>query len=209
MKELKSVFCLDSTNHLENYKGDNVAVITSLPDMEEMGLDFHEWNEWFKEVSYRLSLNYSLCIFYQTDRRKDGRVISKSNLILNSAEKANKNILFHKIQLRKKLGSIDLYRPAYTHLIAVSLLKNNLKKPCVLGVGRKLYKNGMDVNSAKLAAEVVKNYGFDTVFDPFCGMGTVLAVSNSLGLNSIGIDIDPEQVRLSELLVIDKEIDFN
>lgn len=36
----------------------------------------------------------------------------------------------------------------------------------------------------------------DTVFDPFAGTGTTLVVAKQLKRNSIGIDIDPENVKL-------------
>ena len=35
----------------------------------------------------------------------------------------------------------------------------------------------------------------DTVFDPFAGTGTTLAVSKQLNRNFIGIEIDPDNVR--------------
>jgi len=38
----------------------------------------------------------------------------------------------------------------------------------------------------------------DIVFDPFAGTGTTLVVANQLGRNSIGTEIDPENVRIIE-----------
>ena len=45
--------------------------------------------------------------------------------------------------------------------------------------------------------KVSSNRG-DTVLDPFCGSGTVLAVSKSLGRDSLGIEQNPEYVRIAE-----------
>ncbi len=36
------------------------------------------------------------------------------------------------------------------------------------------------------------------VLDPYCGSGTTAAACKALGLNFIGIDIDPKFVELSE-----------
>jgi len=35
----------------------------------------------------------------------------------------------------------------------------------------------------------------DTVIDPFCGQGTVLAVANYMGLNAIGVEISSKRSR--------------
>lgn len=35
----------------------------------------------------------------------------------------------------------------------------------------------------------------DTVVDPFCGAGTVLAVGNALGFHGVGIDISARRVK--------------
>ena len=43
----------------------------------------------------------------------------------------------------------------------------------------------------------------DTVLDPFCGSGSTLVASQLLGRNSIGIDIDPEAIELTERRLAD------
>merc|ERR1711920_1205963 len=46
--------------------------------------------------------------------------------------------------------------------------------------------------------------GVDTVVDPFCGAGTVLAIANALGLHAIGVDISPRRVK--QALVLDGKV---
>jgi hypothetical protein len=40
-----------------------------------------------------------------------------------------------------------------------------------------------------------------TVVDPFCGVGTVLAVANSLGLDALGVEIANKRARKARTLV--------
>jgi DNA modification methylase len=48
----------------------------------------------------------------------------------------------------------------------------------------------------------------DTVLDPFAGTGTTLVVSSQVGRNSIGIEVDPEYVKImEERLKILREVD--
>lgn len=42
----------------------------------------------------------------------------------------------------------------------------------------------------------------DTILDPFCGAGTTLLVASKLGRNSIGIEINPEYVKLAEARIV-------
>jgi len=53
----------------------------------------------------------------------------------------------------------------------------------------------------------------DTVLDPFAGTGTTLVVSSQVGRNSIGIEVDPEYVKIMEerlkfLREVDKVIQY-
>ena len=44
----------------------------------------------------------------------------------------------------------------------------------------------------------------DTIINPFCGSGTVLAVAETYGVNSIGIELLDEQIKLSKGIKISK-----
>jgi hypothetical protein len=62
----------------------------------------------------------------------------------------------------------------------------------VFVAGKAVWKRGMGYHSTLVAVEFIRQYcpqpNKATIVDPFCGHGTVLAVANYLGFNSIGID---------------------
>jgi hypothetical protein len=41
------------------------------------------------------------------------------------------------------------------------------------------------------------------VVDPFCGRGTVLAVANAMGLDSLGVELSAKRCRAARSLVVD------
>ena len=52
----------------------------------------------------------------------------------------------------------------------------------------------MGLNAAAVAVRfAARRAGARTIYDPFCGRGTVLAVANAMGLGGVGFDIDEEQ----------------
>ena len=44
--------------------------------------------------------------------------------------------------------------------------------------------------AARVAVEFCKKHS-NRVLDPFCGRGTILHVAEELGMESVGVDIDP------------------
>ena len=62
----------------------------------------------------------------------------------------------------------------------------NLRKgACCMGVGA----------TAAVVKWAQRRLKVETVIDPFCGAGTVLAVANAYGLHAIGVDISPKRIR--------------
>jgi hypothetical protein len=84
-------------------------------------------------------------------------------------------------------------RPGFTHLIAVS---REMKCPDVLPIpdviidaGRQPWVRAMGVRAAAHAVRFARDHvGAKTIVDPFCGVGTVLAVANALGLDALGVE---------------------
>lgn len=194
--------CADALPWLAAHPGVG-AVVTSLPDADEVGLPLAAWSAWFERAAtacVAATAPDAPAIFYQTDRKADGRTVSKAALVLRAAEGAGARLLWHKIVLRREPGAVDLHRPGFTHLLAVSRRgRPGAATPDVLARGRMLYPNAMGLAAAICAVQFAARSS-RTVCDPFCGRGTVPAVAAALGLRAIGVDIDPAQIAAAQRL---------
>ncbi len=172
------------------------CAVTSLPDVSEVGMALPAWRAWFLEA-VRLVVAAvpaeSAAIFFQSDIKRDGAWIDKGALVTRAAEDAGARILFHKIVCRRPPGMLTYGRPGYTHLIAVS---RTMACPDVLPIpdviadaGPQKWVRAMGVPAAAHAVRFAREQaGATVVFDPFCGVGTVLAVANALGLDALGVE---------------------
>jgi hypothetical protein len=199
----RTVLCRDSIRWLNEQKSIDY-VVTSLPDHSEMKFTLDQWKSWFVSTAALILSKLSddgLALFYQTDCRitdnKTDHVtewVDKSFLIQTAAVQSNCKLLWHKVMLK---GGPELVngRPSYSHLLCFSKnLNDKLMKvsPDVAHRGKAVWKRGMGYHSTFVAVEFIRQYcpqpNKATIVDPFCGHGTVLAVANYLGFNSIGID---------------------
>ena len=201
MTRSRTVLNADATAWLLDHD-DVGAIVTSLPDAFEVDEPVEQWRYWFARavnLCMRAASPESCAIFYQTDRKHDCQLISKAQLVLDQAEKVGVRLLWHKIVLRRPVGAVDLYRPTFTHMMAFSRdMSAGAATPDVMEAGAMLYRNAMGLNAAQHAIEFATSKMSDCmVVDPFCGRGSVLAVANALGHDSLGIDIDDQQCRLA------------
>lgn len=177
------------------------CAVTSLPDVSEVAQALGVWRVWFVEAA-RLVINAvpaeSAAVFFQSDIKRDGEWIDKGQLVLRAAEEAGARVLFHKIVLRRPAGMLTGGRPGFTHLIAVS---RSLRCPDVLPIpdviadaGGQKWVRAMGVRAAAHAVRFAREQvgaalgRAPVVVDPFCGVGTVLAVANALGLDALGVE---------------------
>ncbi|SRR6266545_1439340 len=203
---MRKVICCDALEQLRRTEPVK-AIVTSLPDASEVECHFPAYTQWFSGAVrsvFNSVTRDGVAIFYQGDRRYRGRLLSKANLICNAAQSKGFHLLWHKIVLRNHPGKINLYRPTYLHLIAFSpSLKAGRPTPDVIDQSKTIYQNGMAINAAvfaiRFAADATRT---NVIYDPFCGRGTVLAVANALGLESVGFDISTEQCALARKLRI-------
>ena len=180
-------------------------IITSLPDMEEIGMNLKNWENWIIDTLYNIinsADDDAVIFFYQTNRKYKGKIIDKNYLISDVFLNNGFNKIFSKIVLKKEPNKIDLFRPTYTNLFAFSKkIKSGKATPDVIYSGKMIYKNAMGFNAVKSCIEFLNNKKIkDTVIDPFCGRGSVIHICNKLGFDSIGIDICKEQIKKAELL---------
>ena len=172
------------------------CAVTSLPDVSELGVGLEVWRAWFL-AAVRLVVeavpDESAALFFQSDIKRDGVWIDKGAMVMRAAEEAGARVLFHKIVCRRPAGMLTAGRPGFTHFIAVS---RALNCPDVLGIpdviadaGGQKWVRAMGVRAAGHAGRFARDVvGAQIIFDPFCGVGTVLAVANALGLEALGVE---------------------
>jgi len=175
-------------------------VVTGVCDLDEMpeGTTMNEYLAFYtdilEEIFSKLQDN-CYAIFIQTDRKYQKSWIDKSYITTNIAQKHKIKVIWHKIVLHRGVDKSDLHRPTYAHVLCYSRNgTTGAATPDVIPASKKLYKNGTPPLAAERALEFVeKCSSVKTVVDPFVGRGTIPVIAKKLGLNSIGIDIDPEQ----------------
>lgn len=194
----------------QNPAPEGACVVTSMPDVSEVPLDFDGWREWFVGAArtiVRWLPPSGVAIFFQSDIRLRGTHVDKGYLVMRAAEEEAASVLWHKIVCRKPPGTIALGRASYSHMIAIAPRAREdarLSGPDVLpDAGETSWSRGMGLEACRVACRYVRDEaGARVVVDPFCGRGSVLAVANALGLDAIGVDLAAKRCRLARSLVI-------
>jgi len=208
---LREVHCADAIRWMQaRGKIEGACSVTSLPDVSEAGLALPAWRAWFLGA-VRLVIDAvpdeSAALFFQSDIKRDGRWIDKGAMVTRAAEDAGAQVLFHKIVCRRPPGMLTAGRPSFTHLIAVS---RAMKCPDVLPIpdvivdaGPQKWVRAMGLRAAAHAVRFAQEQvGAKVVFDPFCGVGTVLAVANALGLDALGVERARKRAEQARELVV-------
>lgn len=186
------------------------CVVTSLPDVSEVGLKLPAWRDWFLDA-VRLVVEAvpaeSAALFFQSDIKRDGIWIDKGDFVIRAAEAAGARVLFHKIVCRRPPGMLTMGRPGFTHFIAVS---RTMQCPDVLPIpdiipdaGRQPWIRAMGVRAAAYAVRFARDQaGAKIIFDPFCGVGTVLAVANACGMDALGVELHQKRCEQARHLIV-------
>lgn len=207
----REIICADAIPWMET-RGviEGAVAVTSLPDVSEVGMDLPAWRAWFLNA-VRLVLgcvpDNKAAIFFQSDIKRDGVWIDKGAMVIRAAEDAGAHVLFHKIIARREPGQLTYGRPGYTHLIAVS---RRMTCPAVLPIpdvivdpGRMAWVRAMGMRAAAHAVRFARDHAqAGVIFDPFCGVGTVPAVANALGLATLGVEKSRKRCELARQLAI-------
>lgn len=194
----RTVHCADALQWLDaNPLTDGQAILTSLPDSSELRrLPFAAWQQWFVATAERLVRAVparSAAIFYQTDVLRDGHWIDKGHLVHRGADAAGAQLLWHTIACRAPAGTTTYGRPGYAHLLCFAREQTTdprLPRIDVLPeLGPMTWSRAMGLHAVELAVAWLRDVAaVHTVVDPFCGVGTALAVANRFGLAAIGVD---------------------
>lgn len=183
------------------------SVFTSIPDMEEINQKKpDDYINWFKnralDIMQKTDPN-GYCIFYQTDRKKKGGLISKSSLLLQVASTLDLKVIYHKICTTTKPGKTNFFRPGYTHLICFSKKGTSGRAtPDVFPSGKKIYKNATGFGACIEAFSFLQKKRINLVYDLFCGAGSIAFIGKKyFDMEVISVDIDPDQCRKTEELL--------
>jgi hypothetical protein len=185
------------------------AIVTSLPDSSEVPrLGFDGWRRWFIDtvaLSCRQVADDAVAIFFQTDVKLNGRWVDKGFLVATGAEAAGSHCLWHKVVCRAPPGVTTFGRPAYAHLQCFSrrlTLEKAQSSPDVLPkLGEMPWARAMGVEACEAAASFLLGHtDCRTVVDPFCGVGTMLAVANRRGLAAVGVELSPKRAEKARAL---------
>lgn len=207
----REIICADAIPWLrERGAVEGTCVVTSLPDVSEVNLKLEAWRVWFLEA-VRLCVaatpEAGAAVFFQSDIKHEGAWVDKGSLVVRAAEDAGARVLFHKIVARRQPGLLTLGRPGFTHLIAVSRAlrcPDTLPIPdIIVDAGRQPWVRAMGVRAAAHAVRFVRDQAkARVVLDPFCGVGTIPAVANALGVDALGVEKARKRAEQSRELVI-------
>jgi hypothetical protein len=121
------------------------------------------------------------------------------------ARAAGVQLLWHKVVCRAPAGTTTFGRPGYAHLLCFSRalrLQPSQSLPDVLpGLGEMTWPRAMGRAACELTCRfLLEHTGCRTVVDPFCGVGSMLAVANAHGLDAVGVERSPKRAALARTL---------
>jgi hypothetical protein len=183
------------------------SIITSLPDISEVP-KLLDWRSWFIDavtLCCQQLADDAVAIFYQTDIKRDGVWVDKGHMVQLGATAAGSALLWHKIVCRAPAGTTTFGRPAFGHMLCVS---RRLRLPIGASSADVLPAQGQmswprAMGSAACEAAVAflqKHTACRTVVDPFCGLGSALAIANAAGFHAVGVELSAKRAARARLL---------
>ena len=204
------------------------SVFTSLPDISEVpevttgykDLDrYAVYKDWFTDVAalvFRKMAMGSYAIFLQSDVRvivgnqsELDHWMDKGSLLSRAADREGCKLMWHKICLpwdKITRESQSTGRPQYSHLLCfakgqhVSFRSGAFCAPDVFDRGEMLWQRGIGVDAAFMGLTFLQEIvQADRVLDPFCGVGTICALANAMGMDSTGVELSHKRCRKAQV----------
>jgi hypothetical protein len=208
----RSVFQTDGVAWLRaNPLASGQSIITSLPDSSEIpALGYAGWRTWFVDAvktCIDACPDDSAALFFQTDVKREGAWVDKGFLCQLGGEAAGARLLWHKIVCRAPAGTITFGRPAYAHLLAFSrgLTADPSRSTAdvIPRLGKMTWARAMGIEACVVACRfLLEQTSSRTVVDPFCGLGSALAVANALGMGAIGVELSRKRAEKARELTV-------
>lgn len=188
--------------------GPEHAIVTSLPDVSEVGMDLATWRRWFIDTAALACARVhddAVAIFFQTDIKHEGTWVDKAHLVHSGADRSEVACIWHKVVCRAPAGTTTFGRPAYAHMLAFSrrlrIAPGESSADVLPNLGKMTWARAMGLAACEAAVRfVVKHTACRVIVDPFCGHGTMLAVANDHGLDAVGVELSAKRARKAEAL---------
>lgn len=206
--DMYDVYDLNSSSSNSSINNTSQIITTTLTNINGLETKAKEYKKWFIStinLIFNLLEEGQCVIFTQTDGKilsNEGNVIywmDKSYLCISEAEKYNCTLLWHKIAIDNE-AEVSSHRPCYTHLLcfgkSFTFHTSKFLTPDVIDRGLMTWEKATGLEACLLCIAFLR-YVVNTscVLNPFCGKGTILAVANYFGLQSIGIEVMPKRAR--------------
>jgi hypothetical protein len=142
--------------------------------------------------------------------KKRGEWFDKGFLVHREADRLGLRLLWHKIVCRYAPGTQTYGRAGYSHLLCFSRgVRHDLaaSTPDVIASpGAMTWTRAIGLDACAVACRfVARRTASRTIIDPFCGVGTVLAVANSFGLDAIGVELNRKRAAQSRTLAVEDD----
>jgi hypothetical protein len=175
------------------------------------------WKTWFTQTAELIlskTHDQGVTLFFQSDIKIEGEWIDKAYLCQKAAENLGHAQIFHKIFCRVPPDVATKGRPSYSHLLCFAKkfrMDVGRSTPDVVSkLGEKTWARGMGAEvSLSIAKFISKEVKSQTVVNPFCGEGSMLAAANVYGLKAIGIERSTKRAEKALLLSLNQEKDWN
>lgn len=186
------------------------AVVTSLPDSSELSMSYEQWESWFADTAALVCSSLrgaSVAVFFQTDVKRDGRWIDKSFLVQLGAQRTGAALLWHKVVCRAPAGIATFGRPGYAHLLcfshALRLTREQSSADVLPTLGKMTWARAMGIDACTASCRFLLDHtACRTVVDPFCGVGSMLAIANAHGLDAIGVELSAKRAARARTLIL-------